>query len=254
MAYGNRYSNMISRRVNTSKELRVRLPQGSLGVVDNRTNYVRLENMFPAFVNSTRNSYLELFGEGELAECVREYFDTQQVSIFVNNNGEMQRRFKQDPKSFDIANAIKAEFYLMVDDDKSPNEPYRYSNSAPLYLVVARNIEVVSDLVRMYGMPMCLHMDYFIPNENNNGCMAVASLKPLVDAGTINREVIDNTMFNPITNGGHEMIRKLYNAWNDLRRYAREKEKENGQDHRTGVPQEIHQHAVPDSGDQSPQF
>ena len=254
MAYGNRYSNMISRRVNTSKELRVRLPQGSLGVVDNRTNYVRLENMFPAFVNSTRNSYLELFGEGELAECVREYFDTQQVSIYVNNNGEMQRRFKQDPKSFDIANAIKAEFYLMVDDDKSPNEPFVTSNSAPLYLVVARNIEVVSDLVRMYGMPMCLHMDYFIPSEKNNGVMAVRSLKPLVDDGTINREVIDNTVFNPITNGGPGMIHKLYNAWNNLRRYAREKENENGQDHRTGVPQEIHQHAVPDSGDQSPQF
>ena len=236
MSYGNRYSNVFSRRANTTKETRARLTQGSLGVVDNRTNYVRLENMFPAFVNSTRNSYLELFGKGELAKRVREYFVTQQVSIYVNNNGEMQRRFKQDPKSFDIANAIKAEFYLMVDDDKSPNEPYHYSNSAPLYLVVARNIEVVSDLVRMYGMPMCLHMDYFIPNENNNGCMAVASLKPLVDAGTINREVIDNTMFNPITNGGPEMIHKLYQAWNDLRRYACEKEKENGQDHGTGVP------------------
>ena len=254
MSYGNRYSNVFSRRANTTKETRARLTQGSLGVVDNRTNYVRLENMFPAFVNSTRNSYLELFGKGELAKRVREYFVTQQVSIYVNNNGEMQRRFKQDPKSFDIANAIKAEFYLMVDDDKSPNEPYHYSNSAPLYLVVARNIEVVSDLVRMYGMPMCLHMDYFIPNENNNGCMAVASLKPLVDAGTINREVIDNTMFNPITNGGPEMIHKLYQAWNDLRRYAREKENENGQDHRTGVPQEIHQHDLSDSRSEPGQF
>ena len=254
MSYGNRYSNILSRRMNTAKEMRARLPQGSLSVVDNRANYIRLQNMFPAFVNSTRNSYLELFGEGELAKCVREYFDTQQVSIFVNNNGETQRNFKKDPKSFDIANAIKAEFYLMVDDDKSPNEPYHLSNSAPLYLVVARNIEVVSDLVRMYGMPVCLHMDYFIPNENNNGCMAVESLKPLVDDGTINREVIDYTVFNPITNGGPEMIHKLYNAWNNLRRYAREKEKENGQDHRTGVPQEIHQHAVPDRGAEPAQF
>ena len=254
MSYGNRYSNVFSRRANTTKETRARLPQGSISVVDTRTNYIRLEKMFPAFVNVTRNSYMELFGEDELAKRVREYFDTKQVLIYVNNNGETQRRFKQDPKSFDIANAIKAEFYLMVDDDKSPNEPYRFSNSAPLYLMVARNIEVVSDLVRMYGMPMCLHMDYFIPSEKNNGVMAVESLKPLVDDGTINREVIDNTVFNPITNGGPGMIHKLYNAWNNLRRYAREKENENGQDHRTGVPQEIHQHAVPDSGDQSPQF
>lgn len=236
MSYGNRYSNVFSRRANTRKEMRARLPQGSISVVDTRTNYIRLEKMFPAFVNVTRNSYLELFGEDELAKRVREYFDTKQVLIYVNNNGETQRRFKQDPKSFDIANAIKAEFYLMVDDDKSPNEPYRFSNSAPLYLMVARNIEVVSDLIRMYGMPVCLHMDYNIPNERINGCMAVDSLKPLVDDGTINREVIDYTIFNPITNGGPTMIHKLYQAWNDLRRYACEKEKENGQDHGTGVP------------------
>ena len=249
MSYGNRYSNMFSRRaiVNTALSP-VKNHSGSL---DDKhpleANYVPYEGMFVRFLNTTHDSYKALFGETELAVRVRNYVDTKQASLFINANADFYRRFTSSPKSFDIAASIKAEFHLMVDDDKHPMMIYRYHQSAPLFLIVARNIHVVADLVRLFGSPFTLLMDYNIPHEDINGVMAIESLKPLVDENLLSAEDINATVFRPITNGGHKLEYALYRAWRDLYKYADDKKEgnESRSIDRAGVPEEVNQHPVP---------
>jgi hypothetical protein len=175
MSYGNRYSNMFSRRTTANAAATTKLKNHHGSSIGDKhpleANYKLYNDMFPAFLNATRASYNALFGETELAQRVRNYFDTNQVVLFVNANGKFHQDFKKSSTSFDIAATIKAEFHLMVDDDKHPMMIYRDHQSAPLFLVVARNIHVVADLVRLFGCPCVLQMDYNIPHEDINGVM-----------------------------------------------------------------------------------
>ena len=248
MSYGNRYSNKFSRR--NTPVTQIKNHHGS-SVPDKHpleANYKLYEEMFPAFLNATRASYNALFGESELAKRVRGYFDNHQVVLFINATGKFHRDFKKSSTGFDIASAVKAEFHLMVDDDKHPMMIYRGHQSAPLYLVVARNIHVVADLIRLFGCPCVLHMDYNIPHENTNGVMAIESLKPLVDEKLLSGEDLRASVFWSITNGGPVLEKALYRAWLVLYKYAAEKERNESQStDRAGVPEEIHQHPVPSS-------
>lgn len=251
MSYGNRYSNMFSRRTTANVAVTTKLKNHHGSSIGDKhpleANYKLYNDMFPAFLNASRVSYNALFGETELAQRVRNYFDTNQVVLFVNANGKFHQDFKKSSTSFDIAASIKAEFHLMVDDDKHPMMIYRDHQSAPLFLVVARNIRVVADLVRLFGSPFTLLMDYNIPHEDINGVMAIESLKPLVDENLLNAEDINATVFQPITNGGRKLEYALYRAWRDLYKYADDKKEgnESRSIDRAGVPEEVNQHPVP---------
>lgn len=227
MSYGNRYSNMFSRRTTANAAATTKLKNHHGSSIGDKhpleANYKLYNDMFPAFLNATRASYNALFGETELAQRVRNYFDTNQVVLFVNANGKFHQDFKKSSTSFDIAATIKAEFHLMVDDDKHPMMIYRDHQSAPLFLVVARNIHVVADLVRLFGCPCVLQMDYNIPHEDINGVMAIESLKPLVDENLLSGEDLRASVFWSITNGGPVLEKALYRAWMDLYKYSVEK-------------------------------
>lgn len=201
MSYGNRYSNMFSRRNTPVTQIKNHHGSSTGDKHPLVANYKLYEEMFPAFLNATRASYNALFGESELAKRVRGYFDSHQVVLFINATGKFHQDFKKSSTAFNIASAVKAEFHLMVDDDKHPMMIYRDHQSAPLYLIVARNIRVVADLVRLFGCPYVLHMDYNIPHENTNGVMAIESLKPLVDENLLSGEDLRASVFWSITNG-----------------------------------------------------
>ena len=251
MSYGNRYSNMFSRRTTANVAVTTKLKNHHGSSIGDKhpleANYKLYNDMFPAFLNATRASYNALFGESELAKRVRNYFDTNQVVLFVNANGKFHQDFKKSSTSFDIAATIKAEFHLMVDDDKHPMMIYRHHQSAPLYLIVARNIRVVVDLIRLFGCPFTLLMDYNIPREDINGVMAIECLRSLVDENLLSAEDINATVFRPITNGGHKLEYALYRAWRDLYEYADDKKEgnESRSIDRAGVPEEVNQHPVP---------
>ena len=253
MSYGNRYSNMFSRRTTANAAATTKLKNHHGSSIGDKhpleANYKLYNDMFPAFLNATRASYNALFGETELAQRVRNYFDTNQVVLFVNANGKFHQDFKKSSTSFDIAATIKAEFHLMVDDDKHPMMIYRDHQSAPLFLVVARSIHVVADLVRLFGCPCVLQMDYNIPHEDINGVMAIESLKPVVDENLLSVEDLRASVFLSITNGGPALENALYRAWLDLYKYADDKKEGNESQSidRAGVPEEINQHPVPSS-------
>ena len=259
MSYGNRYSNVFSRRASAAaakadSKARVVNRHGSIGSNGGYSgipavNYVRYENSFTAFLTVTRLSFNALFGETELAKRVREYYDDGAISLYVNMNAKFHNAFKSNPRGFDIASAIKAEFCLMVDDSKAPNVVEKHTSDAPLYLIVSRAIHPVADLVRLLGTPKMVFMDHNINHEEITGVCCIQTLAPLVDEGLIGSE-IDDVEFYPITDGGREMELRLRKAWYLLEKRVHEKVKKDSNEtvtHRAGVPEENNQHPVSSS-------
>ena len=259
MSYGNRYSNVFSRRASAASakansRARVVNPRGSISPTSDHSkmcevSYVHYENCFSAFRNATQLSFNALFGETDLAKRVRKYYDDGVISLYVNMNAKFLNAFKSNPRSFDIASAIKAEFCLMVDDYKHPREVRDHTSTAPLYIIVCRAIHPVADLVRLFGTPKMLFMDHNIHFEEVTGVHCIETLAPLVDEGVIGEEIFQ-TEFYPITNGGWEMQRRLSHAWYRIQTKVREKLKKDSDEtitHRAGVPEENNQHPVSSS-------
>ena len=259
MSYGNRYSNVFSRRASAAaakadSKARVVNRHGSIGSNGGYSgipavNYVRYENSFTAFLTVTRLSFNALFGETELAKRVRKYYDDGAISLYVNMNAKFHNAFKSNLWGFDIASAIKAEFCLMVDDYKHPREVQDHTSTAPLYIIVCRAIHPVADLVRLFGTPKMVFMDHNIHFEEVTGVHCIETLAPLVDEGVIGEEIFQ-TEFYPITNGGWEMQRRLSHAWYRIQTKVREKLKKDSDEtitHRAGVPEENNQHPVSSS-------
>lgn len=259
MSYGNRYSNIFSRRATAAaaradSKARVVNHHGSIGNTGgysgvSAVNYVRYENSFTAFLNVTRLSFNALFGETELAKRVRKYYDDGAISLYVNMNAKFLNAFKSNPQGFDIANAIKADFCLMVDDSKEANVVGKHTLTPPQYLIVSRSIHPVADLVRLLGTPKMVFMDHNIYYEEITGVHCIQTLAPLVDEGLIGSEIVDSE-FYPITDGGLGMVLSLQKAWYSLEKRVREKVKKDSNEtvtHRAGVPEENNQHPVSSS-------